>query len=65
MEVDIINPLLDGQSSEQFNNYVTPDANVTWQQPCSVVQSPNRSCEPVVDVNVTPAFQTTRNFSSK
>ena len=28
-EVDIIHPLVDGQSSEQFNNYVTPDANVT------------------------------------
>ena len=23
-EVDIIHPLVDGQSSEQFNNYVTP-----------------------------------------
>ena len=65
MEVDIIHPLVDGQSSEQFNNYVTPDANVTQQQPCSVVQSPNQSCEPVVDVNVTPAFQTARNFASK
>ena len=64
-EVDIIHPLVDGQSSEQFNNYVTPDANVTQQQPCSVVQSPNRSCEPVVDVNVTPAFETARNFASK
>ena len=40
-EVDIIHPLVDGQSSEQFNNYVTPDANVTQQQPCSVLQSPN------------------------
>ena len=39
--------------------------NVTQQQPCSVVQYPNRSCEPVVDVNVTPAFQTARNFASK
>ena len=28
-EVDIIDPLVDGQSCEQFNNYVTPDANVT------------------------------------
>jgi len=64
-EVDIIHPLVDGQSSEQFNNYVTPDANVTQQQPCSVVQSPNQSCEPAVDVNVTPAFETTRNFASK
>ena len=43
MEVDIINPLVNGQSCEEFNNYVTPDVNVTQQQPCSVVQSPNRS----------------------
>ena len=61
----MIHPLVDGQSSEQFNNYVTPNANVTQQQPCSVVQSPNQSCEPAVDVNVTPAFETTRNFASK
>ena len=39
-EVDIIHPLVDGQSCEQFNNYVTPDANVTQQQPCSVFQFP-------------------------
>ena len=25
-EVDIIHPLVDGQYSKQFNNYVTPDA---------------------------------------
>ena len=30
-----------------------------------MVQSPNQSCEPVVDVNVTPAFEMTRNFASK
>ena len=65
MEVDIIDPLVNRQSCEEFNNYVTPDVNVTQQQPCSVVQSPNRSCEPVVDVNVTPAFQMARNFASK
>ena len=64
-EVDIIHPLADGQYCEEFNNYVTPDVNVTQQQPCWVVQSPNRSCELVVDVNVTPAFQTERNFASK
>ena len=64
-EDDITHPLVDGQYSEQFNNYVTPNANVTQQQPCSVVQSPNRSCEPVVDVNATPEFQTARNFASK
>ena len=37
MEVDIIDPLVNGQYCEDFNNYVTPDANVTQQQPCSVV----------------------------
>ena len=65
MEVDIIDPLVNEQSCEEFNNYVTPDANVTHQQPWSMVQSPNRSCQHVVDVNVTLAFQTGRNFSSK
>ena len=40
-EVDIIHPLVDRQSCEEFNNYVTLDVNVTDQQPCSVVQSPN------------------------
>ena len=65
MEVDIIDPLVNGQSCEEFNNYVTPDANVTQQQPWSVVQSPNQSCQPVVDVNITPSFQTARNFASK
>ena len=33
------------------------------QQPCQVVQSPNRSCYPVVDVNITPTFQTTKNLA--
>ena len=65
MEVDITDPLVNGQSCEEFNNYVTLDANVTQQQPCSVVQFPIWSCEPVVDVNVTPAFQTVINFASK
>ena len=59
-EVDIIDPLVNGQSCEEFNNNVTPDANVTQQQPWLVVQSPNRSCQPIVDVN-----QTIRNFASK
>ena len=62
---DILGPLLNEQSCEEFNNYVTPGANVTQQQPCLVVQSPNRSCELVLDVNVTPAFQTATNFPSK
>ena len=65
MENDVIDPLVNGQSCEEFNNYVTLDENVTQQQPWSVVQSPNRSCHPVVDVNVTPSFQTARNFASK
>ena len=38
---------------------------MTQQQPWLVVQSPNRSCDPVVDVNVTPTFQMTTNFASK
>ena len=62
---DIIDPLLNGQSCEEFNNYVTPYANVTQQQPWPVVQSPKRSFQPVVDVNITLAFQTIRNFASK
>ena len=62
---DIINPLVNIQYCEEFNNYVTPDANVTQQQPWPVVQSPNRSYQHVVDVNITRAFQTTRNFASK
>ena len=31
---DILGPLLRGKSCEEFNNYVTPDTNVTLQQPC-------------------------------
>ena len=53
---DIIDPLVNIQYFEEFNNYVTPDTNVTQQQPWLVVQSPNRSCQPVVDVNITPTF---------
>ena len=41
---DIIDPLLSRQYGEEFNNYVPHDVNVTLQQPCQVVQSPNRSC---------------------
>ena len=33
-EDDIIDPLVNEKSCEEFNNYVTPDANVTQQQPC-------------------------------
>ena len=29
MEVDIIDPLVNEKSCEEFNNYVTPNANVT------------------------------------
>ena len=64
-EVDIIDPLVNRQSCEEFNNYVTLDANVTQQQPCLVVQYPNGICHPVVNVNITPAFQMTRNITSK
>ena len=63
--IDIIDPLVNEKSCEDFNNYFTPNVNVTQQQPCSVVQSSNQSCEQVVDVNVTPAFQTARYFASK
>ena len=28
---DIIDPLINGQSCEEFNNYVTANANVTQQ----------------------------------
>ena len=59
---EIIDPLINGQSCEEFNNSVTPDANVTQQQPWSMVQSPNRSCHPIVDVNVTSTFQTTKKY---
>ena len=48
MEVNIINPLVNGKSCEEFDNYVTLDANVTQQQPWSVVESPNQSCQLVV-----------------
>ena len=64
-EDENIGALLSGQFCEEFNHYVTDDENVALQQPCEVVQSPNRSCQPVVDVNVTPAFQTTRSFTLK
>ena len=30
---DIIDPLLNEKSCEEFNNYVTADTNVTQQQP--------------------------------
>ena len=41
------------------------DANFTPQQPCQVVQSPNRIFQPHVDVKVTPAFETAINLASK
>ena len=56
---DIIDPVSNRKSCEEFNNYVTPNANVTQQQPWPMVQSPNRSYQSVVDVNITPAFPTT------
>ena len=65
MEVDIIDPLVNKKSCEEFNNYVTPNANVTQKQPWLVVQYPNQSCQPVLDVNITPAFQSARTIPSK
>jgi hypothetical protein len=62
---DIIGPLLSEQSPEEFNHSVPGDANFTPQQPCQVVQSPNQSFQPQLDVNVTPAFETARNLASK
>ena len=64
-EVAIIDPLVNGQYCEEFNNYVTPYEKVTQQQPWLMLQSPNQNFHPVVDVNVTPTFQTTTNFASK
>ena len=63
-EDDIIDPLVNRQSCEEFNNYVNPDANVTQQQPWSVVQYPNRSCQPVVDVNLSPTFESAKKLAS-
>ena len=34
------------------------------QQPCEVVRSPNRSCHPIVDVDIMPTFQTTKSIAS-
>ena len=64
MGYEIIGALLRGKICQEFNSYVPDDANVAPQQPCHVIQSPNRSCQHVVDVNVTPAFQTTKNNAS-
>ena len=58
-----ISALLSGQYCEEFNNYVPHYANVTPQQPCQVVQSPNQSCHPVVDVNITLTFQAKKNIA--
>ena len=62
---DILDPLLSGQSCEEFNNYVPDDADLNPQQPCQVIQYPNRIGHPVVDVNITPTFQTTRYLALK
>ena len=53
---DTLGPLLSAQTCEEFNHYVPHDENVAPQKPCKVVQSPNRSCQPGLDVNVTPTF---------
>ena len=57
--------LLSIQFCEYFNHYVHGYENVASQQPCQVVQSPNRICQHVLDVNVTLASHTTRNLASK
>ena len=63
-EDENIGAFLSGQFCEEFNHYVPNNENVALQQPCKVVQSPNRSCHIVVDVNVTPAFQTAKTIKS-
>ena len=37
-----LSALLSGKFCEEFNHYARDDANVALQQPCQVVQSPNR-----------------------
>jgi len=59
-----IGAFLSGQFCEEFNHYVLNDANVASQKPCEVVQSPNRSCHPIVDVNATHFFQLAKNIAS-
>ena len=57
-EDENLGAFLSGQFCEEFNHYVPDDENVAPQQPCQVVQYPNRICHPAVDVNVTPTIQT-------
>ena len=61
-EDENIGAFLSGQFCEDLNHYVHDNENVASQKPCEVVQSPTGICYPVVDVNVTPAFQTERNL---
>ena len=63
-EEENIGALLREQFCEEFNHYVLDDANVAPQQPCQVVQSPNQTCQPVVDVNITSTFQTKKKLAS-
>ena len=63
-EDDNIGTFLRRKFCEEFNKYVPDDENVAPQQPCEVVQSPNRICHLVVDVNVTPTFQMEKNLAS-
>ena len=63
-EDENIGAFLSGQFCEEFKHYVPEDENVARQQPCEVVQYPNQSCHPVVDVNATLEFQTAKNLAA-
>ena len=63
-EYENIGAFLSEKFCEEFNHYVPDDENFSPQQPCEVVQSPNRSCQPIVDVDITPTFQTTKSIAS-
>ena len=56
-EDENIGASLSGKFSEEFNKYVPNDESVALQQPCEVVQYPNQTCQLVVDVKITSAFQ--------
>ena len=59
-----IGAFLSRQFFEEFNHYVPDDENVASQQPCEVIQSRNRSCQSIMDVNVTRSFQMTKRIPS-
>ena len=62
-EDENIGAFLSRQFCEELNHYVPNDENVALQEQWEVVQYPNQSCQPIVDVNVTPAFQMARYFA--